>query len=88
MATEPARPNQPLPEVLDQMALNHLAAIDATRVRLSEIGTSQGQTVGREDLGQMASPATPNTVAKDLMHRYGRESPPTPERTPDKEPDR
>jgi len=73
-------------EIMDQMAANHRAAIDATRAQLIEV-PQQGQTVSLYEAGQLPVPSTPNTAAKDLVHKYGRESIPVAERAPAMEPE-
>lgn len=86
MSAEPARAPNQFDDVLDQMALNHRAAIDATRTHLADI-SQQGRSVGAHELGQLPVGATPSDPAKDLVHKYGRETTPVVERTPAREPE-
>ncbi len=84
--SEPARASHQFDDVLDQMAQNHRAAIDATRAHLAEV-PHQGRSVGAQELGQLPVGATPSDPAKDLVHKYGRETTPAVERTPAREPE-
>lgn len=86
MPPEPARSVHSYADILDQMAINHRAAIDATRAQLAE-APQQGQSIGLQEVGELPVPSTPNNPAKDLVHKYGRESTPAIERLPAKEPE-
>lgn len=86
MSTEPARASQQFDDVLDQMAQNHRAAIDATRAHLAEV-PQQGRSVDAQELGQLPVGPTPSDPGKDLVHKYGRETTPVVDRTPAREPE-
>lgn len=81
-----ARSTQSYADILDQMAANHRAALESTRAQLAEV-PQQGQAVSLHEAGQLPVPSTPNSSAKDLVHKYGRESTPMVERAPAMEPE-
>ena len=86
MPPEPARSAQSYAEILDQMAANQRAALNATRAHLAEV-PQQGQTVSPQEAGHLPVPSTPQSAAKDLVYKYGREANPVVERVREMEPE-
>lgn len=86
MQPEPARSPDVYRGIMDGVEANHRAAIEATRTRLAEASPQQGKDVSHE-IGQLPVGQSPNNPAKDLVHKYGRDSPASVERTPAREPE-
>lgn len=87
MQPEPARSPDVYRSIMDGVEANHRAAIEATRTRLAETSPQQGKDMSLDQAGQLPVGSTPNAAAKDLVHKYGRDSPSSVERTPAREPE-